>query len=70
MPYALKQKVETELDRLEQPGIIKKVERSSWATPIVIVTKADKLICICGDYKVSVNPYVRAEGYPLPAIQD
>ena len=55
MPYALKQKVEAELDHLEQQGIIKKVKRSSWAAPIVVVPKTDKSIRICGDYKVSVN---------------
>ena len=70
VPYALKQKVEAELDRLEQQGIIKKVEHSSWAAPIVVVPKTDKLIHICRDYKVSINPYVRTEGYPLPTVQD
>ena len=70
VPYALKQKVEAELNRLEQQGIIKKVERSNWAAPIVVVPKTDKSIRICGDYKVSINPYVRTEGYPLPTVQD
>ena len=70
VPYTLKQKVEAELDRLEQQGIIKKVECSNWAAPIVVVPKTDKLIRICGDYKVSINPYVRTDGYPLPTVQD
>ena len=70
MPYALKQKVEAELDHLEQQGIIKKVERSNWAAPIVVVPKTDKSIRICGDYKISINPCVRTEGYPLPKVQD
>ena len=65
MPYTLKQRVEAELDRLEEQGIIKKVERSSWAAPIIIVPKADKSIHICGDYKVSINPYVRT----LPTVK-
>ena len=69
MPYALKQKEEAELDRLEQQGIIKKVECSNWAAPIVVVPKTDKSIRICGDYKVSINPYVRTDGYPLPTVQ-
>ena len=62
--------MEAELDCLEQQVIIKKVEHSRWATPIVIVPKADKSIRICGDYKVSINPYLRIEGYLLPTIQD
>ena len=62
--------MEAELDRLEQQGIIKKVECSNWAAPIVVVPKTDKSIRICGDYKISINPYVRTEGYPLPKVQD
>ena len=64
VPYALKQRVEAELDRLEQQKIIKKVERSEWAAPVVIVPKTDKSLRICGDYKVSINPWVRTQGYP------
>ena len=62
--------MEAELDRLEQQGIITKVERSSLVAPIVVLPKIDKLIYIHGDYKVSANPYVRTEGYPLPTVQD
>ena len=70
VPYALKERVEAEFNRLEQQGIIKKVEQSNWAAPIVIVPKTDKSLRICGDYKVSINPWVKTEGYPLPTIQD
>ena len=44
VPYALKQAVETELDRLEADGIIKKVPYSEWAAPIVVVPKKDGII--------------------------
>ena len=64
----LKQQVEAELDRLEQQRLIKKVEQSNWTAPIVIVPKTDKSLRICADYKVSINPWVRTEGYPLPTI--
>ena len=40
VPYALKA-VKKEWDRLENLGIISKVERSEWASPIVSVPKAD-----------------------------
>ena len=36
---------------------------SNWAALIVVVPKGDKLIHICRDYKVSVNPYVRQRSY-------
>ncbi|XP_060791211.1 uncharacterized protein K02A2.6-like [Neoarius graeffei] len=66
VPYALKDAVEKELDRLEKAGIISKIEHSQWAVPIVVVPKSDKSILICGDYKVTVNQSVEEENYPLP----
>ena len=70
MPYALKPKVEEELRRLQNEGILNKVEWSEWATPIVPVPKKDGSVRLCGDYKVTVNPELQAEQYPLPRIED
>ena len=41
VPYALKEQVERELDKLEKNGVVKKTDRSCWASPIVVVPKAD-----------------------------
>ena len=70
VPYALKERVEKELERLESEGIIQKVDHSDWATPIVAVPKGDNSVRICGDYKVTVNPQLEVDQYPLPKIQD
>ncbi|CAB4018206.1 Hypothetical predicted protein [Paramuricea clavata] len=70
VPYALRPKVEAELTRLEKEGILNKVEHSEWATPIVPVVKRNGSVRICGDFKVSVNPVLIAEQYPLPRIED
>ncbi|XP_056132701.1 uncharacterized protein K02A2.6-like, partial [Lampris incognitus] len=70
VPYALKNTVEKELDRLEKAGIISKIDHSQWAAPIVVVPKSDKSIRICGDYKVTVNQSVEEETYPLPNAED
>ena len=70
VPYALKEKVETELERLENEGIIQKVDHNDWATPIVAVQKGDNTVRICGDYKTTVNPQLQVDQYPLPKIQD
>ena len=68
--YSLKHKVEEELDRLQKEGVIKQVQFSDWAAPIVPVTKADGTIRICGDYKVTVNTVSKLDHYPLPKVND
>ncbi len=70
VPYAMKERVEVELDRLEKDGILRKIERSDWASPIVIVPKSDKSIRICGDYKVTINPSLESRVYPMPTAED
>ena len=52
IPFALKDAVGKELDRLETLGILKKVTHSTWAAPIVVVPKKDGRLRICGDFNV------------------
>ena len=68
--YALKEKVTEELKRLEREGTLEWTESSDWATPIVVVPKPDKFICICGDYEVTVNQQIHEDRYPLPNVDD
>ena len=70
VPYALRGKVEKELDRLEMEGVIEKAETADWAAPIVPVVKQDGSVRICGDYKLTTNQAAKAESYPLPRIDD
>ena len=70
VPFAIKEKVEQELRRLQDEGIISPVEFSEWAAPIVPVIKTDGKIRICGDYKVTVNQEAKVDSYPLPQIDD
>lgn len=69
-PYALRDKIEAELSRLEEGGIIEKVTFSDWATPIVPILKSDSTIRICGDYKVTVNKMIAKEEHPIPQIEE
>ena len=39
VPYAIKPKVEAELDRLVKSGVLEPVSTSDWATPIVPILK-------------------------------
>ena len=62
--------MEAELNKLEKNGVITKVEQSDWASPVVVVPKADGSVRLCGDYKVTINQVVNDEQYPLPTAQD
>ncbi|XP_011663400.1 uncharacterized protein LOC105437924 [Strongylocentrotus purpuratus] len=68
--YALRNKVEAELDKLVEQGVLIPVSHSNWAAPIVVVPKSDKSIRICGDYKTTINPVLDVVKYPLPNPQD
>ncbi|GFV75040.1 probable ribosome biogenesis protein AWC38_SpisGene12884 [Trichonephila clavipes] len=65
VPVALKEKIETELNRLVAEDIIEPVRYSGWATPIVPVIKQNGNLRICGDYKVTINPGLKIEQYPF-----
>ena len=70
IPYALKAKIEAELDELERAGILTKITHSEWATPIVPVVKPNQSVRICGDFKTTINPVLKVDQYPLPRIDD
>ena len=62
--------IEEYLKRLEHLGVISQIRHSEWAAPIVPIIKANGAVRICGDFKVSVNPQLEGEHYPLPKAED
>ena len=70
VPYALKAKVEEELDRLTAEGIIEPRQFADWAAPIVPVLKGDQTVRICGDFKQTINQASKLDRYPIPKIED
>ena len=60
-PFSIRDDIGKELDRLENEGIIEKVETSEWAAPIIPVPKKDGRIRVCSDYKVTVNPHLEMD---------
>ncbi|GFX80082.1 uncharacterized protein K02A2.6 [Trichonephila clavipes] len=69
-PFAIKGRVEKEIDRLEREGIIEKVDSSEWATPVVPVVKTDGSIRLCADYSVTLNPNLIVPQHPLPRLEE
>ena len=46
------------------------MDRSNWATQIVVVHKKDGGIRMCSDFKVSINPVLQFQTYPLPTPEE
>jgi len=59
LAYGIKEAVCSSLTDLCNQGILKPVENSTWATPIVTVLKKNGKVRICGDYRVTVNPFLK-----------
>ena len=70
VPFALKEGITRELNRLEASGVIEKIEYSDWAAPIVPVRKPNGDIRICGDFKVTINPYLDNPEHPIPSADE
>jgi len=70
IPFAMKSRIEAELERLESEGIIRKIVQNDWATPLVPVVKSSGKLRLCGDYKVTVNKVIKQDRYPLPLIDE
>lgn len=70
LPFAIKDIVSNEIERLLKEDILKPVESSEWATTIVPVVKSDGKICLCGDNKITLNKYLKVDKYPIPRVND
>ena len=67
----MKPDFEKELERLQEEGIISPIEYSPWTSGGVPVAKCDtKDVRLCDDYKVTINPVIREDKFPLPRVED
>ena len=53
-----------------EEGVISAATHSEWATPLVPVIKRDGSVRLCGDFKVTLNPVLIADTYPMPTLDD
>lgn len=68
--FALKNKVDKEIDRLVGLGVLKPVDHAQYASPIVPVLKQNGSIRICADFSTGVNKQLVIDQYPLPTITE
>jgi hypothetical protein len=70
VPYALRDKINKELDTLEFQGIISKVATSDWGSPLVVIPKPDGNVRLYVDYKIGVNERLVNANYPIRRTYD
>lgn len=70
VPLAQKTAIKEELDRLVSKGILKPITTSDWAAPIVVRAKPQGKVRICGDFKVTINPHLCIDQYPIPRPEE
>ena len=66
VPLALQETVTKEIERLVDLGILCKISSSDFASPVVAVRKPDQTVRLCGDYSVTVNPFLEVPEHPMP----
>ena len=68
VPFALKERLKAELDRMETIRAIKKVTKpTEWVSSIVIIEKKDGKIRVCLDPK-DLNKAIKREYYPMKTV--
>ncbi|XP_058456730.1 uncharacterized protein K02A2.6-like [Malaya genurostris] len=70
LPFSIRDAVEKEIKTLVESGVLLKVDRSEWATPVVPVMKSGGKIRLCGDYKLTLNKSLLIDEHPLPTINE
>ena len=66
VPFALREKLKSELDRLETMGVIKRTEEpTDWVNALVIVEKPNGSLRLCLDPN-NLNAYIKREHHHLP----
>ena len=70
IPHALEVKLENELQRMVNLGIIAQVdEPTEWVSNVVAVEKTDKTLCICLDPR-DLNKAIKSLHYKLPTTEE
>ena len=68
VPFSSKENIEIELQRLQENGVVEKVDSSEWASPTVYVK--NKKIRVCADFSTGLNDCLMDHSYPFPSPED
>ena len=69
LPLSIREEVSVELKRLEDAGIIERVEASPWVSNVVIARKKSGEIRLCVDLR-QANKAVVPDKFPIPTIEE
>ena len=69
IPHKYEHTLKLEVERLCKEGVLKKVNRSEWASPTFIIPKKDGTVRFISDFR-ELNKRIRRKPFPLPKIQD
>ena len=69
VPHALWDKIDRELEYLQEADVIEPVDHADWVTPIIPMLKPDGSVQICRDYRLTVYKVAKLSTSPLPRIE-
>ena len=69
VPHAYKALLKEEIKRLEDIGVLTKVDSSEWSSPSFVIPKKNNTIRFVTDFRV-LNQKMKRKPYPLPLINE
>ena len=69
VPKSQERKLREEVDRLVNFGVMRKVNKSEWGSPVFVINKPDGSLRSLADLR-KVNSLIKRCPYPIPKIQD
>ena len=69
VPQSQEAKLRAEVERLVGFGVLRKINRSEWASPMFTVTKSDTTLRSIADLR-ELNKRIRRKPFPIPKIQE
>ncbi|CAF5117881.1 unnamed protein product, partial [Rotaria magnacalcarata] len=70
LPFAYRQAVELDLNRLVSANVLEPINTANWAAPILVVPKPGGKVRLCADFSTGVNQALDIDRYPLPKPND